>query len=58
MKWQGYVPTVTNVMIAVSATLAGIVIALGFAPGILAHENWSNSAGVSSLSTLQLESSP
>jgi diguanylate cyclase (GGDEF)-like protein/PAS domain S-box-containing protein len=46
MKLQGQIPTVTNVVIAISATLAGIMSALRFAPSILGHEN----QGASSLS--------
>jgi hypothetical protein len=46
MKLQGQIPAVTNVVIAISATLAGIMIALRFAPSTLGHEN----QGASSLS--------
>ena len=50
MKWQGHIPKLSNVVIAISATLAGIIIALRFAPGTFAHENWSYTSGASSLS--------
>src|ERR1035437_3164918 len=46
MKLQGQIPTVTNVVIAISATLAGIMSALRFAPSTLGHAN----QGASSLS--------
>jgi ABC-type arginine transport system permease subunit len=54
MKWQGHIPPVINVVIAISATLAGIIIALRFAPSTLAHENWSFASGTSSLSTVAI----
>ena len=50
MKWQGHIPAVPNVVIAICATLAGILIALRFAPSTLAHENRSYASGASSLS--------
>jgi diguanylate cyclase (GGDEF)-like protein/PAS domain S-box-containing protein len=50
MKLQGQVPTVTDVVIAISATLAGIMIALRFAPSTLGHENQLCASGASSLS--------
>ena len=54
MKWQGRIPPVTNVVIAISATLAGIIIALRFAPSTLTHENWSYASGTSSLSIVAI----
>jgi diguanylate cyclase (GGDEF)-like protein/PAS domain S-box-containing protein len=47
-------PDVTNVVIAISATLAGIIIALRFAPSTFAHENWSYASGASSLSIVAI----
>src|ERR1039458_7128342 len=54
MKWQRHIPTLTNVVIAISATLAGIIIALRFAPSTFAHENWSYASGASSLSIVAI----
>ena len=54
MKWQGHIPTVPNVVIAICATLAGILIALRFAPSTLAHENRSYASGASSLSVVAI----
>jgi len=54
MKWQGHIPTLTNVVITISATLAGIIIALRFAPSTFTHENWSYASGSSSLSIVAL----
>jgi H+/gluconate symporter-like permease len=54
MKWQGHIPPVINVVIAISAALAGIIIALRFTPSTLAHENWSFASGTSSLSTVAI----
>src|SRR5665647_3686589 len=54
MKWQGHIPTLTNVAIAISATLAGIIIALRFAPSTFAHENWSYASDASSLSVVAI----
>jgi diguanylate cyclase (GGDEF)-like protein/PAS domain S-box-containing protein len=54
MKWQGHIPTLTNVVIAISATLAGVIIALRFAPSTFTHENWSYASGASSLSIVAL----
>jgi len=54
MKWQGHISTLTNVVIAISATLAGIIIALRFAPSTFTHENWSYASGTSSLSIVAL----
>ena len=54
MKWQGHIPTLTNVVIAISATLAGIIIALRFVPSTYAHENWSYALGASSLSIVAI----
>src|ERR1039457_7232711 len=54
MKWQGHVPTLINVVIAISAPLAGIIIALRFAPSTFGHENWSYASGASSLSIVAI----
>src|SRR5664279_3941429 len=54
MKRQGQIPTVTNVVIAISATLAAIMIALRFAPSTLADENRSYASGASSLSIVAI----
>jgi diguanylate cyclase (GGDEF)-like protein/PAS domain S-box-containing protein len=54
MKWQEHIPTLTNVAIAISAALAGIIIALRFAPSTFAHENWSYASGASSLSVVAI----
>jgi ABC-type arginine transport system permease subunit len=55
MKWQGHILPVISVVIAISATLAGIIIALRFASSTIAHENWSFASGTaSSLSTVAI----
>ena len=50
MKWQGHNPAIPNVAIAVSAAIAGIIVALRFAPSTLAHGNRSYASASSSLS--------
>jgi hypothetical protein len=54
MKWQRHIPAVTNVVITISATIAGIIIALRFAPSTLAHESRSYASGASSLSIVAI----
>ena len=54
MKWQGHILPVISVVIAISATLAGIIIALGFAPSTIAHEDRSFASGASSLGTVAI----
>jgi diguanylate cyclase (GGDEF)-like protein/PAS domain S-box-containing protein len=50
MKWLGHNPAIPNVTIAVSAAIAGIIVALRFAPSTLAHGNRSYASASSSLS--------
>jgi diguanylate cyclase (GGDEF)-like protein/PAS domain S-box-containing protein len=50
MKWQGHNPAIPNVAIAVSAAIAGIIVASRFAPSTLAHGNRSYASASSSLS--------
>jgi len=54
MKLQVQIPTLTNVVIAISATLAGIMIALRFTPSTLVHENRLYASGASSLSIIAI----
>ena len=52
MNWQGHNPAIPNVAIAVSAAIAGIIVALRFAPSTLAHGNrsYASASASSSLS--------